>query len=549
MTDVTQDQGQAGAELSAADEQVLRELTERARTGGLKLTGQGGLLGRLTKMVVEGALEGELDDHLGYGKHDPEGRDGGNSRNGHRAKTVLTDTGPVEISVPRDRDASFEPKIIAKRQRRLTGVDEIVISLSAKGLTHGEIAAHLAEVYGAEVSKQTITTITDRVMEGMAEWQSRPLDAVYAVVFIDAINVKIREGQVANRPVYLALGVTVDGERDVLGLWAGEHGDGEGAKYWMRVCSEIKNRGTRDVLMVVCDGLKGLPDAVNAVWEKTIVQTCIVHLLRNSFKYASKKDWAQIAKDLKPVYTAASESEALDRFAEFSGKWEKRYPAIIRLWENVWAEFVPFLRFDREIRTVICTTNAIESINARPFTGCQAWPLDHDPWFLITESVLQVRSRSDYRVEGAGFHVPAGAPSWVVGPAVLGQGVGGRALTVRQALIRSLVQGQSARRCSQRFRWPRVRRAGTCSSRNRSSFGAASRNSPAGRARWRKQASRFAARATIWVQATLIVQCRDGHRFRPSALACLTSFSTWTWERWRASSQASCPARVLVATS
>src|SRR5271166_6340291 len=218
MTDVTEDRGQAGAELSVADEQLLRELTERARTGGLKLTGEGGLLGRLTKMVVEGALEGELDDHLGYARHDPEGRDGGNSRNGYRAKTVLTDTGPVEISVPRDRDSSFEPKIIAKRQRRLTGV------------------------YGAEVSKQTITTITDRVMEGMAEWQSRPLDSVYAVIFIDAINVKIREGQVANRPIYLALGVTVDGERDVLGLWAGEHGDGEGAKYWLRVLSEIKNR-------------------------------------------------------------------------------------------------------------------------------------------------------------------------------------------------------------------------------------------------------------------------------------------------------------------
>ena len=289
MTDVTTGQDQEPAELSAADEQLLRELTERARTGGLKLTGEGGLLGKLTKMVVEGALEGELDDHLGYGKHDPAGRDGGNSRNGHRAKTVLTDTGPVEITVPRDRDATFEPKIVAKRQRRLTGVDEMVISLSAKGLTHGEIAAHLAEVYGAEVSKQTITTITDRVMEGMAEWQSRPLDPVYAVMFIDAINVKIREGQVANRPVYLALGVTVDGEREVLGLWAGEHGDGEGAKFWLRVLSEIKNRGMRDVCMVVCDGLKGLPDAVNAVWEKTIVQTCIVHLLRNSFKYASKK--------------------------------------------------------------------------------------------------------------------------------------------------------------------------------------------------------------------------------------------------------------------
>ena len=363
MTDVTSTQESAG--LSAADEQLLRELTERARAGGLKLTGEGGLPGKLTKMVVEGALEGEMDDHLGYSKHASEGRDGGNSRNGHRAKTVLTEAGPVEISVPRDRDSSFEPKIVAKRQRRLTGVEDMVISLSAKGLTHGEISAHLAEVYGAEVSKQTITAITDRVMEGMAEWQSRPLDPVYAVVFIDAIQVKIREGQVANRPVYLALGVTADGTRDILGLWAGEHGDGEGAKFWLRVLSEIKNRGTRDVLMVVCDGLKGLPDAVNSVWEKTIVQTCIVHLLRNSFKYASKKDWAGVAKDLKPVYTAVSEAAALDAFAEFSAKWEKRYPAIVRLWENAWAEFTPFLQFDNEIRTIICTTNAIESINAR----------------------------------------------------------------------------------------------------------------------------------------------------------------------------------------
>jgi len=365
MTDVTTDEAQEAARLSAADQQLLRELTERARAGGLKLTGEGGLLGQLTKMVVEGALEGEMDDHLGYSRHAPEGRNSGNSRNGHRAKTVLTEAGPVEISVPRDRDSSFEPKIVAKRQRRLTGVEEMVISLSAKGLTHGEISSHLQEIYGAEVSKQTITAITDRVMEGMAEWQSRPLDPVYAVVFIDAIQVKIREGQVANRPVYLALGVTVDGTRDVLGLWAGEHGDGEGAKFWLRVLSEIKNRGTRDVLMVVCDGLKGLPDAVSSVWEKTIVQTCIVHLLRNSFKYASRRDWAEVAKDLKPVYTAPSEAAALDAFAEFSAKWEKRYPAIIRLWENAWAEFTPFLQFDNEIRTVICTTNAIESINAR----------------------------------------------------------------------------------------------------------------------------------------------------------------------------------------
>jgi putative transposase len=214
--------------LGAADARLLRELADRARAGGLKLTGQGGLLGQLTKMVLEGALEGEMDDHLGYGKHHPAGRDGGNPRNGHRDKTVLTDIGKVEISVPRDRDASFEAKIVAKRQRRLSGVEDMVISLSAKGLTHGEISAHLAEVYGAEVSKQTITTITDRVMEGMTEWQSRPLDPVYAVLFIDAIQVKIRDGQVANRPVYLALGVTAEGTRDILGLWAGEHGDGGG---------------------------------------------------------------------------------------------------------------------------------------------------------------------------------------------------------------------------------------------------------------------------------------------------------------------------------
>src|SRR5271167_3901279 len=212
-----------------------------------------------------------MDDHLGSAKHHPARRDGGNSRNGTRTKQLLTDVGPVEVAIPRDRDGSFEPQIVGKRQRRLSGIDGLVISLSAKGLTHGKIAAHLAEVYDAQVSKQTISTITDRVIEGMSEWQNRPLDPVYPVVSIDAINVKIRDGNVANRPIYIALGVTVDGTRDVFGLWAGEHGDGEGSKYWLRVLSEIKNRGTQDVCMLVCDGLKGLPDAVSTVWEKTIV--------------------------------------------------------------------------------------------------------------------------------------------------------------------------------------------------------------------------------------------------------------------------------------
>lgn len=347
------------------EEQLIRELTDRARDNGLALTGADGLLRKLMKIVVESALEGEMDDHLGYSKHDPMGRNGGNSRNGARVKSVLTEAGPVEVTVPRDRDSSFTPKIVEKRQRRLSGVDSVVISLSAKGLTTGEISAHLQEIYGAEVSKQTISTITDRVVEGMTAWQNRPLDAVYPVVFIDCINVKIREGQVANRPIYLALAVTVDGTRDILGLWAGDHGDGEGAKYWLRVLSEIKNRGVGDVCLLVCDGLKGLPDAVTTVWPQTVVQSCIVHLLRNSFRYATRKDWPQIAKDLKPVYTAPSEPAAADRFAEFTQKWKGRYPAIIRLWDNAWPEFVPFLQFDTEIRRIICTTNAIESINAR----------------------------------------------------------------------------------------------------------------------------------------------------------------------------------------
>jgi putative transposase len=351
--------------LDAVDAQLIEQLADRARSQGLQLTGEGGLLARLTKTVIESALEGELDDHLGYAKHDPAGRDGGDSRNGRRGKTVLTDVGPVEIGVPRDRDGSFEPRLVAKHQRRLPGVEDLVISLSAKGLTTGEICAHLGEVYGAQVSKQTISTITDRVLEGMAEWQSRPLDVVYPVLFIDCVNVKIRDGNVANRPIYVALAVTVDGTRDILGLWAGEHGDGEGAKYWLRVLTEIKNRGVADVCLVVCDGLKGLPAAIETVWPAAITQTCVVHLLRASFGYASRRDWSAIAHDLKPVYTAVSEQAALEAFVAFTETWQQRYPAIIRLWENAWAEFVPFLQFDKEIRTVICTTNAIESINAR----------------------------------------------------------------------------------------------------------------------------------------------------------------------------------------
>lgn len=352
-----------GAGLDGLDEQLVAQLVDRAKAGGLALTGEGGVLQQLTKRLLESALEGEITDHLGYDKHDPAGRNGGNSRNGTRSKTVLTDVGPVQVGVPRDRDATFEPKIVAKRQKRLSGVDEMVISLSAKGLTTGEIAAHLAEVYGAQVSRQTISTITDKVVEGMVEWQNRPLDPVYPVIFIDAIHVKVRDGQVANRPVYVALAVTCEGHRDILGLWVGD--GGEGAKYWLHVLTELRNRGVADVLMVVCDGLTGLPDAIGTVWPQAVTQTCVVHLLRNSFRYAGRQHWDGIAKALRPVYTAPTEAAARERFAEFTEAWGSRYPAIIRLWTNAWAEFVPFLAFDTEIRRVICSTNAIESVNAR----------------------------------------------------------------------------------------------------------------------------------------------------------------------------------------
>lgn len=345
------------------DQALAAELVERARAEGVELLGPGGLLTGLTKTVLETALEAELTDHLGYDKHDPAGRNGENSRNGTRAKTVLTELGPVEIEVPRDRDGTFEPVIVKKRQRRLDSIDQIVLSLTARGLTTGEVSAHFDEVYGASVGKDTVSRITDKVLEEMTEWSSRPLDRVYPVVFLDAIVVKIRDGQVTNRPVYAAIGVTVNGERDILGLWVGD--GGEGAKFWLSVLTELKNRGLQDVCILVCDGLKGLPDAVGNVWPLTTVQTCIIHLLRNSFRYAGRQDWEKIARDLRPVYTAPTEAAAQERFAEFTQVWGGKYRAIIQLWENAWTEFVPFLDYDVEIRKIICTTNAIESLNAR----------------------------------------------------------------------------------------------------------------------------------------------------------------------------------------
>lgn len=346
-----------------ARRELAEQLVEQARVQGIELVGPGGLLGDLAKRVLETGLEVELDEHLGYEKHAVEGRNGGNSRNGTRKKTVLTDVGPVTLEVPRDRDGSFEPQLVRKRQRRLEGVNTMVLSLSAKGLTTGEISAHLKEVYDADISKETISKITDAVIEEMNDWLHRPLDRVYVAVFIDAIHIKVRDGQVANRAFYCAIGVTVDGKRDILGIWPSP--GSEGAKFWLAVLTEIRNRGVNDVCIVCCDGLKGLPDAIAATWPQAVTQTCVLHLIRNTFKFAARQHWDAMAKDLRPVYSAVDETDARARFEEFAERWCERYPAIRTLWDNAWTEFVPFLDYPPEVRRVIYSTNAIESLHAR----------------------------------------------------------------------------------------------------------------------------------------------------------------------------------------
>jgi putative transposase len=343
---------------------IAERLVDQARAEGIALTGDGGLLPALVARVLETGLGVELTDHLGYEPHAVEGRGSGNSRNGSFAKTVTSEVGPVEIRVPRDRNGSFDPKVVPHGTRRLDGVEAQVISLYASGLTTGEIAGHLEEIYGTSISKDTISRITDAIVSDMEAWQSRPLDAVYAVMLIDAIVVKVRDTQVANRPVYVAIGVNLDGERDVLGLWIGPSG-GEGAKQWMTMLTELRNRGVRDVLITCCDGLKGLADAVRTVWPETTVQTCVVHMVRNSLRYASRKHWPAITKQMRAIYTAPTVPAAEAAFAEFAEDWRRTYPAMIASWENSWGEFVPFLEFPVELRTIVYTTNSIESLNAR----------------------------------------------------------------------------------------------------------------------------------------------------------------------------------------
>ena len=381
-----------GRQLSP-EQAAAAAMVAEARQRGLELTGPNGLLKLFTKHVLETALNEELTEHLGHEKNRAEpGRGSTNVRNGSRSKTVISDAvGEVHIEVPRDREGTFTPQIVRKRQRRLTDVDEIVLSLYAKGLTTGEISAHFAEIYGASVSKETISRITDKVLEEMTDWASRPLDPVYVAVFIDAIVVKVRDGQVANRPVYAAIGVTVDGHKDVLGLWMGT--GGEGAKFWMGVLTDLKNRGVRDVFFVVCDGLKGLPEVVENTWPLAIVQTCIIHLIRNTFRLTSRVDHGAIKRDLRPIYTAPNADAALVALDDLEEKWGSKHRAMIRLWRNAWTEFIPFLDYDVEIRTVICSTNAIESLNARYRRAVRArghFPSEHAALkclYLVTRSL------------------------------------------------------------------------------------------------------------------------------------------------------------------
>ena len=343
---------------------LAEELVASASDRGIALTGEGGLLTALTRQVLQSALEAEMAHHLGYDRGDPIGRNVANSRNGTTPKTVTTEIGKMTIEVPRDRAGTFEPQVVPKHQRRLAGFDDAVISLYGKGMTTGDIAAHLEEVYDTTVSRDLVSAVTAKVAVEMKEWAARPLDPIYPVIIIDAIVLKVREGTVANRPVYVAMGVNLAGERDVLGMWVGPSG-GEGAKQWINMLTDLKNRGILDACIVCCDGLKGLPEAINAVWPEATVQTCVVHLVRNSLRYSSKQHWQKITGQLRRIYTAPTVEAAEFEFEVFAEEWGQKYPAMIKLWRNAWTEFVPFLAFPVEVRKIIYTTNAIESLNAR----------------------------------------------------------------------------------------------------------------------------------------------------------------------------------------
>jgi len=327
-----------------------------------EVLGEGGLLSELKKRVVERALEGEMTHHLGYPPDSPAGKLTGNSRNGKTRKTVKDAEGEMEIAVPRDRNGEFEPQLVRKHQRRLPGFDDKVVALYAHGMTTRMIAGHLKELYGVDVSPSLISAVTDTVIEDVKAWQSRPLDAVYPIVYLDAIHLKMRsEGRVQNQAVYLALGVNLEGHKELLGLWIGES---EGAKFWLGVLTELQNRGVEDILIACVDGLKGFPEAIETVYPKTQVQLCIVHMVRHSLRFVSWKERKAVAADLKTIYGAATAEAAEQALEAFETKWQARFPSIVRSWRSNWTNIIPFFSYPPAIRKVIYTTNAIESLQA-----------------------------------------------------------------------------------------------------------------------------------------------------------------------------------------
>ena len=344
--------------------EIDKEVIDKLLTNYQKpedIVGENGLLKQLTKALVERAMEAKLTHHLGYAKHDPAGYGSGNSRNGKSKKTLKGDFGEVEIEVPRDRTASFEPKIVPKGETRFTGFDDKILSLYARGLTTREIQAHLEEIYGVEVSPTLISNVTEAVMEEVRAWQNRPLDTLYPIVYLDALMVKMRDnGVVQNRAVYVALGVTRAGRKEVLGLWSSAN---EGAKFWLQVLTELKNRGVQDIFIACVDGLKGFPQAIETVYPKTTVQLCIVHLVRGSLQYVSWKERRAVAQDLRAIYQAATVEAAEQEREVFAARWDRKYPTISALWRRHWEQITPLFAFPPEIRRIIYTTNAVESLH------------------------------------------------------------------------------------------------------------------------------------------------------------------------------------------
>jgi putative transposase len=341
-------------------DELVDELLAGARTGE-EITGQGGLLSQLTKRLVERALEVELTDHIGFEPHQEPPGGAGNTRNGSMSKTLITEHGEVRIETPRDRNGSFRPQIVRKRQRRFEGFDDKILALYSRGMSTRDIEAHLEEIYGVKVGRDLISRVTDAVMEDARAWQNRPLDDVYPVVFLDALVLKVRDGgSVQRKACYLALAITLDGDREVLGMW---FQDNEGAKFWMQVLTDLKTRGVQDILICCVDGLKGFPEAIEAVYPQTTVQTCIVHLIRQSLRYVPRRQYDQVVKDLRPIYTAVNAGSALEALDAFEGKWGAQIPVIGQAWRNNWEYITPFLAFEPDVRRVIYTTNAIEALN------------------------------------------------------------------------------------------------------------------------------------------------------------------------------------------